>query len=115
MKKATDWRAALTQIAEKEGMELGKTEEAPVEEKAVFQKQNFTIKVEKRGAGQKKATIIYGYNGSDDDLTEFGAQLRKKMSTGGSARGGEILLQGDVAQQAAKVLEEMGHKVKVQK
>ena len=114
MKKATDWRAALTQIAEAEGMEIGKQEEEKAAEPA-FKKQSFTIKVEKRGAGQKKATIIYGYNGSEEERADFGAQLRKKMSTGGSARGGEILLQGDVAQAAAKLLEEMGHKAKVLK
>lgn len=96
-------------------MELGKTDINETEGKQSSPKQSFTIKVEKRGAGQKKATIIYGYNGSEESLSEFGSQLRKKMSTGGSARGGEILLQGDVAQQAAKVLEEMGHKVKIQK
>ena len=114
MKKETDWRAALTQIAEKEGMEIGRQGTTPEAVEETFRKQKLTIKVEKRGASQKKATIIYGHNGSDEEIAAFAAQLRKKLNTGGSARGGEILLQGDVVQAAISLLEGMGHQAKRQ-
>lgn len=113
MKKGEDWRNALSQLAEAEGMDLSAIQAEDPQKEAKIQK--FTIKVEKRGAAQKKATIICGYEGSDEELSEFASILRKRLSTGGSARGGEMLLQGEVAEKAAKVLEEMGHKVKIQK
>ena len=116
MIKGGDWRNALNQFAEKEGFDLNAVQKEDNEcTENELKIQKLTIKVEKRGAAQKKATIIYGYNGSEEDLIEFGSLLRKKISTGGSARGGEILLQGDVSQSIAKVLEDMGHKVKIQK
>lgn len=112
--KGTDWRAALGQLAEQEGMDL-KAVEPDEPQPAKFKKQHLRIKVEKRGAAQKKATLIYDYDGSDEEIAEFATQLRQKLSTGGSARGGEILLQGDVAEKVAQIIEQMGHKVKVQK
>lgn len=113
MKKGEDWRNTLSQMAAAEGMDLASLQKE--EATKPTKKQQLTIKEEKRGGAQKKATIIYGYDGSDEEIAEFGALLRKKLSTGGSARGGEILLQGEVAEKAQREIESMGHKARILK
>ncbi|MCC8070533.1 MAG: translation initiation factor [Bacteroidales bacterium] len=66
----------------------------------------------------KPSTIIYGFQDdeatalADDDIAALASQLRKALGTGGSARGGEILLQGDCRQKAVDQLRGWGYKVK---
>lgn len=55
----------------------------------------------KRRAG-KAVTIIYGFQGNDNDLETLGKQLRNYCGTGGSVKDGEIIVQGD---QRNKVLQ----------
>jgi translation initiation factor 1 len=45
--------------------------------------------------GNKEATVIKGYIGPDDDLSELAKALKNKCATGGNAKDGEIILQGD--------------------
>lgn len=77
-----------------------------------FKKQSFEIKLDKKGRCGKQATIIYGFEGSDEELKQLAADLKKACGAGGSARGGEILVQGDFRKKCADYLEAMGHKVK---
>ena len=67
-----------------------------------------------RGKGRKgkTATIVEGFTCPEDELLEVAARLKTRFGTGGSARGGEILIQGDVAAKVKALLTEMGYKVK---
>ena len=56
------------------------------------------------------ATIITGFTISDDAVADIAARLRRQLGTGGSARGGEILIQGDRSADVARVLTAMGLK-----
>lgn len=85
--------------------------ETPAEEKPQTHKGKLHIAIEKKGRGGKTATIIYGFNGSDEELQELASTLRHRLGTGGSARGGEILLQGDRRQQTAELLRSLGYKI----
>ncbi len=68
--------------------------------------------IEKKGRGGKTATIVEGFEISDEEVDEIARTLRKRLGTGGSARGGEILIQGDRKADVVKLLKEMGFKVK---
>ena len=48
----------------------------------------------------------------DGGVADVAARLKKRLGTGGSARGGEILIQGDCAAKAAEALRSMGFKVR---
>lgn len=76
------------------------------------QKSPLHVIIEKKGRGGKTATIIEGFEISDDEIDEIARTLRKKLGTGGSARGGEILIQGDRKPDILRLLKEMGFKVK---
>lgn len=54
------------------------------------------VEVDRKRKG-KVATIISGFEADDDRCAELCAWLKKKLATGGSSRGGEILIQGDCA------------------
>lgn len=68
--------------------------------------------LDKKGRKGKVATIIEGFTIPDDEVAEISSELKRKIGTGGSARGGEILLQGDWREKASSLLREKGFKVK---
>lgn len=70
------------------------------------------ISYERKGRGGKQATILSGFSCSDDELRDVAARLKQRLATGGSARGGEILIQGDCRDRVAALLKELGYKVK---
>ena len=70
------------------------------------------IVVEKKGRGGKVATIVEGFECPDDEIDDIARDLRKRLGAGGSARGGEILIQGDRRDDIAAILREKGFKVK---
>lgn len=70
-----------------------------------------TLSMERKGRGGKTATIITGFN-SDAQAADAASALKKRLATGGSARGGEVLLQGDRRREAADALRAMGYSCK---
>lgn len=59
--------------------------------------------------GNKEATVIRGFAGSDQALSELARTLKSKCATGGNAKNGEIILQGDHREKVLKLLLEMGY------
>lgn len=76
-------------------------------------KQLPLLRVEKDKRKGKTATLITGHNGMEAEVSALAKQLKTRMAVGGSTRDGEILLQGDVRQKAAVLLQEWGYKTKV--
>lgn len=65
------------------------------------------VLLDKKGRKGKMATIIEGFEMTDEEVDEIASLLKKKIGTGGSSRGGEILLQGDWRDKACQLLKEM--------
>lgn len=70
------------------------------------------VQIERNGRAGKTATIVSGFTVGDDEVAEVAAGLKKALGTGGSSRGGEILIQGDRADDVRRYLREKGYKVK---
>lgn len=72
-----------------------------------------TLFYEKKGRAGKPATIITGFDHEDPDALEradtLASTLKKKLGCGGSARGGEILLQGNRLAELRKLLPTLGY------
>lgn len=66
------------------------------------QQQKLRIWLETKQRGGKAATVVQGFTGTADDLQELGKKLKNVCGTGGSAKDGEIIVQGD---QREKVLQ----------
>ncbi len=71
------------------------------------------VVLEKKGRAGKQATIICGFQGSDEDLLDLASMLKRKLATGGSARGGEILIQGDRRKEVVDILKSLGYKARI--
>ncbi len=117
-KPATDWRDILAARATESIIappcpdEDLEEEETPQTDAPGSPADTLTIFYERKGRGGKQATIIAGFTCSDTDLKEVASALKQRLATGGSARGGEILIQGDRRADAASALRAMGYKVK---
>lgn len=100
--ETTDWKDALAQALgyEPEEEQAATPQPRPglLEQQG---KQTLDVLLDRRNRHGKKVTLVTGFVCSDDALLALAAELKRLCGVGGSARGGEILIQGD---QRAKIL-----------
>ncbi|MFM7155068.1 MAG: translation initiation factor [Bacteroidota bacterium] len=73
-----------------------------------LQKQALRIWLE-RGRGGKESTVIKGFEGSDEALSELARVIKNKCAAGGSAKDGIIIVQGDHRDKVLKLLTDAGY------
>ena len=88
-------------------------EEEIVEESTTICKQRLDIMLDKRNRNGKKVTLIVNFDGSEDALKALAKDLKQHCGVGGSARGGEILIQGDFREKILSYLKEKGYKARI--
>jgi len=74
--------------------------------------QKLTVRLETKHRGGKAVTLVLGFVGKNEDLEELGKKLKNYCGTGGSAKDGEILVQGDQRDKVLQWLVKNGYKAK---
>lgn len=100
-----DWRDAMR------GLDLpqGSEEDIAAAEEKPRKLPKIIVDFERKGRGGKQATILSGFDCDDSELQRIASELKRRLACGGSARGGEILVQGDRREQVRRLLREMGY------
>lgn len=75
-------------------------------------KQNLIVAIDRKARGGKQVTLVTGFIGTSDDLADLGRTLKVKCGVGGSAKNGEITIQGDFRDRVVSLLKDMGYKAK---
>lgn len=73
--------------------------------------QNLKVCIDKHRAG-KIAVIIKDFVGTTDDLKSLGKMLKSKCGVGGSAKNGEIIIQGNIRDKVMEILAKEGYNYK---
>jgi len=73
------------------------------------EKQLLRISLDKRNRKGKAVTLVTGFRGSDEDLQVLGKLLKTRCGVGGSAKDGEIIVQGDHRTKVLDILQKEGY------
>ncbi|MDR3351135.1 MAG: translation initiation factor [Prevotellaceae bacterium] len=74
--------------------------------------QKLVVTLDRRHRAGKQVTLVSGFAGSDDDLQTLAKTLKTQCGAGGTAKDGEILLQGDFRDRLVTLLNAAGYKAK---
>jgi translation initiation factor 1 len=107
--KNNDWKERLGVTYSTNPDFRYRTEEEAEATTASAEKQMLRISLDKRHRGGKTVTLVAGFRGSDDDLQALGRRLKVKCGVGGTAKDGEIVIQGDVRSKALEILLKEGY------
>lgn len=109
----SDWKSALANLNFPDATDNTGTSVPEETADDTPASQTLDIIYERKGRAGKQATIITGFNGTDEGLLDLAATLKKRLGTGGSARGGEILIQGDRRKELLQLLTSLGHRARI--
>ena len=112
MGKDNDWKSRLGVVYSTNPdfqYETAGTEEA---ETLPPDKQRLIVAIDRRNRGGKQVTLVTGFVGTADDLKELGKALKTRCGVGGTAKDGEITIQGDFRDKVTALLKEMGYNAK---
>lgn len=74
--------------------------------------QKLIVTIDRRARAGKQVTLVSGFVGKEEDLAALAKTLKTKCGVGGSAKDGEILIQGDWRDRVVALLKSLGYNAK---
>ena len=107
--KKNDWKERLNVVYSTNPDFSYETEESEEQETLPKNTQKLRVRIEKNHRGGKTVTIVSGFIGTDADLKELGKMLKSRCGVGGSAKEGELLIQGEFKEKIIELLKKEGY------
>lgn len=89
-----------------------KPEEVEEQETLAPEKQRLKVSLDSKQRAGKVVTLVSGFIGTQQDLEQLGKTLKTKCGTGGSAKDGFIIIQGDYKLKVIQYLQQLKYNVK---
>ncbi len=105
-----DWKKKLNIVYSTNPDYQYEQDETPEEDTIAKEKQLLSIRLDTKKRRGKAVTLITGFVGTEEDLTDLGKMLKVKCGVGGSVKEGEIIVQGDVREKVLTILQKEGYK-----
>ena len=107
-----DWKQRLGVVYSTNPDFKYEQEAEPEEETLPPSKQRLVVTIDRRCRAGKQVTLVSGFKGSDEDLKALEKTLKVKCGVGGTAKDGEITVQGDLRDKVTALLNSMGYNAK---
>lgn len=107
--KTNDWKERLGVMYSTNPDFQYNTGDEEEEDTLPKEKQQLRISLDKRNRGGKAVTLVTGFRGTTSDLEALGKYLKVKCGVGGSAKEGEIIVQGDLRPKVLEILQKEGY------
>ena len=107
-----DWKARLGVVYSTNPDFKYETQQQEEAQTLPPEKQRLIVGIDRRNRGGKQVTLISGFVGKADDLKELCRLLKTKLGVGGSAKDGEITVQGDFRDKVVSILQGLGYNAK---
>ena len=105
-----DWKKKLNIVYSTNPDYQYDQDETPEEDTIAKEKQLLRIRLDTNKRRGKAVTLITGFVGTEEDLTDLGKMLKVKCGVGGSVKDNEIIVQGDVREKVLTILQKEGYK-----
>lgn len=107
-----DWKKRLG-VVYSTNPDFKYTEESIAEEATLEPaKQKLIVRIDRRQRAGKQVTLVDGFVGSQEDLSALGKTLKTKCGVGGTAKDGQITIQGDLRDKVVALLLSLGYNAK---
>lgn len=107
-----DWKKRLGVVYSTNPDFRYETEETVEQETLPPAKQRLIVRIDRRQRAGKQVTLVEGFVGTSDDLAALAKSLKTKCGVGGTAKDGEITIQGDLRDKVCALLTSMGYNAK---
>jgi translation initiation factor 1 len=74
--------------------------------------QKLKVVLDKKHRAGKIVTLVTGFQGNEEALERLAKMLKSQCGSGGSAKDGEIIIQGDHLEKVKTLLIKEGHQIK---
>jgi len=74
--------------------------------------ETIVLRIEKKGRGGKVVTVLAGFTRDANALEELASRLKRSCGAGGTVKGLEVEIQGDVRDRVREILLKEGFRVK---